>query len=73
MQWECQKGHKWMNSFNNIKRGSWCSTCNQSVSERLTREIFGRKFPNTRPDFIQRLELDGYCEDIGIAFEYNEA
>jgi hypothetical protein len=45
---------------------------------RITLEaIFGRKFPTVHPDFLRStrsgicLELDGYCEPLALAFEYN--
>jgi hypothetical protein len=28
MEWLCKRGHTWMASANNIKRGGWCPTCN---------------------------------------------
>jgi hypothetical protein len=31
---------------------------------------FKRPFPKARPTFLERLELDGYCEEVGVAFEY---
>lgn len=39
--------------------------------------IFNEKFPNVRPEWLinpktgQKLELDGYCEKLNLAFEYN--
>jgi hypothetical protein len=43
----------------------------------IIESIFKRKFPTTRPDFLKNplskknLELDCYCEELGIALEYN--
>jgi hypothetical protein len=40
-------------------------------------KIFNRKFPSIRPDFLKNpttghnLELDGYCESLKLAFEYD--
>jgi hypothetical protein len=67
----------------NLLRGQGCGSCAKKryVTESLVREamedFFGHKFPNTRPDFLKNpdtgynLELDGYCEELQIAFEYN--
>ncbi len=50
--------------------------------EEQCRRIFeslypGYKFPSTKPDWLinprtgERLELDGYCSELRLAFEYN--
>lgn len=79
--WECKNGHTWEAVFTSIKRGSWCPQCSSSLSERLCRVIFeqtlGKKFPKTKPSWLinpktgRRLELDGYNEELKLAFEYN--
>jgi hypothetical protein len=38
-------------------------------------QIFGKPFPRVRPDWLRnttgrRLELDGYCEELAVAFEH---
>ena len=44
-------------------------------AQEATRAAFeartGRPFPTVRPPWLQFLELDGYNEELGIAFEYN--
>ena len=80
LRWMCLNGHKWEATPNNIKRGTWCPTCSPGVSERICREtfehIFSKKFPKKRPKWLVNprtgypLELDGYCEKLGIAFEF---
>lgn len=56
-----------------------------SLAEEATRtyleQKFGKPFPKKHPEFLRRtkkqggknrkLELDGYCEELKIAFEYN--
>ena len=53
-----------------------------NVSEEKCREIFhsifrGHDFSSVRPDFLRNpetgrcLELDGYCSELKLAFEYN--
>lgn len=77
MTWKCEEGHEWKSIFDHIKRGSWCPTCvnKSNKSESMCREIFESlliaKFRNTRPKFLEGLELDGYNEILNIAFEYN--
>ena len=71
---EC--GNLYPVSFSNFKyQNSRCSYCSSGRTEKLCREIFervfNRKFPKQRPAFLEGLELDGYCEELRMAFEYN--
>lgn len=78
--WKCAEGHKWNASPGNILSGHWCPVCNKGVSERICRvvfeAIFKRKFPTKRPFWLRNLftgknlELDGYCKELKLAFEY---
>lgn len=75
----CANAHEWEVDANNlIHAGSWCPYCGPK-GERIVRGIFeatfGAKFPKVRPDWLaartsRKLELDGYCEKLAIAFEY---
>jgi DNA-directed RNA polymerase subunit M/transcription elongation factor TFIIS len=79
----CPQKHKCSISWSNLKRGKGCRRCfwKESKGEKDCREIIesktGHKFPNSRPDFMKNpltnylLELDGYCEKLKIAFEYD--
>ena len=81
MEWECKEGHIWNTSFHCVySSNSWCPYCSINKSEKLCRKIFeeetGLKWTSVRPDFLKNnktgcnLELDGYCEDLLLAFEY---
>ena len=80
LQWECVRGHTWCTSPINIKyRGAWCPYCKERIRERTCRLFFERffekKFLKCRPDWLvnstgNRMELDGYCQELKMAFEY---
>jgi hypothetical protein len=75
----CADGHKWpVTGDNLVHAGSWCPEC-QNKGELIARAIFeatfGAKFPKSKPAWLfaetgHRLELDGYCESLRLAFEY---
>lgn len=76
----CREGHEFVNTPSHIRsRGQWCPICSTGINERYCRElfklIFHEEFPKIRPLWLigskgKRLELDGYCKKLGIAFEY---
>ena len=76
---QCGEGHTFEMTPKSIKEGHWCADCSEGVSERIARKfferIFDKKFPKSRPVWLvndrgNRMELDGYNEELGIAFEY---
>ena len=81
LDWECGGGHRWKATYRNVKSGTWCSECATGKSEAEVRRILecifqGMRFPRRRPGFLKglnghNLELDGYCTDLGLAFEFN--
>lgn len=82
MRWMCKAGHEWCATLNRVKvGGTWCPQCASGKTEGEVRNIFqtiflGRSFVRCRPDFLHihggsRLELDGFCHDLLLAFEYN--
>lgn len=77
----CARGHIWSPTVDSLRNAkSWCGRCrNPRRGEQIARAIFeqtfGYKFSCCRPDFLARrgrrgLELDGYCEELRLAFEY---
>jgi len=64
LKWRCSNGHEWNASFDSVKNnGSGCPNClykSESMSRDIIEEEMGYKFPNTRPAFLEGLELDGY-------------
>jgi hypothetical protein len=78
---ECSLGHTFSNSFKHVVgRGQWCPTCNKgSKSEEICRttfeQIFEKPFKKVRPKWLRnsrnrQMELDGYNDELKIAFEY---
>lgn len=73
--WECSDGHRWWAMPASIKNSStWCPHCrykNEQECRGVFEALTGKAFPKCRPKWLEGLELDGYCEDLGVAFEYN--
>lgn len=81
LKWICEKKHVWESTLNNIKnQNSWCPYCAAYKNEQECREIIQKitqkPFPTCKPSFLGKknkkcLQLDGYNEELKIAFEYN--
>ena len=81
LEWRCAEGHTWNATLHSVQTlRSWCPVCAAGKSEREVRSIFerlleGYTFPKVRPHFLKMsngycLELDGYCPQLKLAFEY---
>ena len=76
----CADGHLWdAEASNLIYAKSGCPECRRRNGEQITRAIFeatfGSEFPSCCPPWLEgkkgrSLELDGYCESLKLAFEY---
>jgi len=80
-EWECSNGHRWNAQVNNVVNlDSWCPICKNNTGEEICRYIFqkltNREFPTKRPAWlrsanqVRSMELDGFCEELKIAFEH---
>jgi hypothetical protein len=79
LKWRCQNGHVWEAAFNDLLKGTWCPTCGKGIRERLCRHYFeqitNHVFLSAKPDWLRnsngnRMELDGFCEVLSLAFEH---
>jgi hypothetical protein len=77
--WECSEKHQWKATWDKIGQGRWCPECSAGLGERISREnfnqLFRNNFPKARPKWLlnkegNQMELDGYCEPIGLSFEH---
>lgn len=73
-KWQCVDGHVWEATFTRVFHGSWCPYCRGHWNEEKCRYAFEnicnlpfRKNKDILPGFI----LDGYNEELKMAFEYN--
>ncbi len=79
LPFQCQHGHDFLLKPNRLKQGGWCKHCNTFIGESICRyyleQIFGVAFPKSNPSwlFLNRgsYELDGYSEQLGLAFEHH--
>jgi hypothetical protein len=76
LEWKCSQKHNvWKASYTSVsKSGTWCPECSGSRGETYCRlmleTIFNKPFPTKHSKWLEGLELDGYNEELGIAFEY---
>ncbi len=79
LAWRCANGHEWFAVLSDVHKGSWCPTCGSGVRERLCRNYFEelthQSFPKSKPKWLvnsrgNRMELDGYSENLKLAFEH---
>nr|QBK85886.1 MAG: uncharacterized protein LCMAC101_04810 [Marseillevirus LCMAC101] len=79
MRWCCKEGHEWKAILESVRLAkSWCPYCphkSETACRKIFEKLFEDKFPKSRPEFLRRnnghkLELDGYNEELEIAFEY---
>jgi hypothetical protein len=76
LKFKCEIGHYFEKSPRYLFRGRWCNECKRSISEEISRyvleTIFDKKFDKVNIDcYGHILELDGYNDELKIAFEYN--
>jgi len=77
LTWKCAFDHTWTATANNVsKHKSWCPKCHINIGEELTRATFQEVFPEHNFErtqavpWMEKLELDGYNEELQLAFEY---
>lgn len=76
MRWRCAKGHEWVTQFHHVvgPSQSWCPSCSKFRREDECRRAFetatGRRFHKFRANWLGKMELDGFNEELAIAFEY---
>lgn len=77
--WQCAEGHSWSATYSNIRFGRWCPECSAGLGERICRlffeNMFKKEFKKSRPTWLinddgYQMELDGYNEELEIAFEH---
>jgi hypothetical protein len=80
LHWRCAAGHEWLAVAYHVRSGHWCPICSSGNGERVCRDIFEQMFrqpfPKSRPSWLhsskgRKMELDGYCESLKLAFEYH--
>jgi len=79
LQWRCRHGHEFELPYAAVYSKQWCPHCRFFVGEEITRavveDMFKRPFPKKYPEWLKgvrhrKMELDGFCEPLGIAFEH---
>ena len=83
LTWKCKYTHEWDATYNDVfNNKSGCPECHRFKNEAKIKHIFEKYFNakfrkkskikvNTEQDKNYEIELDGYNEELKIAFEYN--
>jgi hypothetical protein len=72
----CEANHEFEASLSHITTNwSWCPKCcirqNQKECQQIIEQLTEKLFKQIRPVFLNGLELDGYNEELQLAYEYN--
>ena len=76
---KCKFGHLWTTTLAKLSIGRWCCICARGRGERIVRLFFeqmlGHSFPPVWPEWLRtndghKMQLDGCCERLKIAFEH---
>ena len=79
-RWRCADGHEWEASAQKVRTETWCPICSGGVRENLCRTylqaLTGNSWKKAKPKWLRnelgnQMELDGYCVELGIAFEHH--
>lgn len=81
-KWNCNECNAvFIRSLDDMSKRTNCPHCNRFSNEnecrRIFESLFNNRFITVRPDFLKNpktgrnLELDGYCEELKLAFEYD--
>lgn len=72
--WKCQDGHEFEKTLADMRSRGRCSKCSFFITEEKCRFVLesatGYEFIKSRK-IVAPLELDGYCSELKLAFEYN--
>ena len=70
---KCKNNHEFESALHNVNKGYWCPYClykNEEECRLIFETFFDKKFIKTRK-IIAPFELDGYNDELKIAFEYH--
>jgi len=80
LKFKCKQNHIFELSGSKLwNTTAYCPSCSSGLYERICRcyfeQLFNYEFPSTYPEWLinskgNRMQLDGYCKELNIAFEH---